>query len=1514
MTYSPEQFHHDACGLGFITRPDGRDSHEILEQGLVILANLNHRGTVNADGMSGDGAGILTQIPHAFFRSTCAALGITLPAPGWYAIGTAFFWGSEDEIAGWQKELEETTAREGQVFLGWRDVPCMPEYIGQTAREVAPIIRQFFIERTIDSRETFERKLYVIRRTVHRKIERFSGPGHFYVGNLSTSTIVYKGLLQGTQVGDFYPDLRDPAYSSALALVHSRFSTNTLGNWAFAHPYRYLAHNGEINTLRGNLNWMRAREAQLDSPLFGDDMAKLRPIIQANIPDSATFDNALEFLVLGGRSLPHAIMTMVPEAWEGDHAMPEDRRAFYHYSTALMQPWDGPAAMSFTDGRIIGATLDRNGLRPARYFTTRDGTVVMASEDGVLPVDESEITSREKLSPGTMMLIDLESHTIKHNNEAKHLVVAQHPYRQWVIENSVSLRKATVQEPVVKTEPSTIAQRQRAFGYTNEDLRILMLPMAMHAKEADGSMGTDTALAVLSKRSRMFYDYFHQLFAQVTNPPIDPLRERSVMSLRVSLGREYNLLEDGPQHARRIILPSPVLTCDELGAIEALRHDAAFQSTTISCLWDLNKGPSGLRSGLHRLCDDATRAVQAGSAILVLSDRGITQNMLAIPSLLATSAVYQHLIRIGLGGRARLVVESADAREVHHIACLVAFGAAAVCPYLALETATGFLDEGLIDDKTPAQIERSFINALTKGLLKTISKMGISTVHSYWGSQLFEIVGLSEDLVDLHFTGASSRLNGADLEDIARECMWRHRSAFEDFDALPDELSPGGEYQFRSQGPPHRWNEKTVPLLQKAVRTNEYATWKAFSDAANASANEHMTLRSLLDIRPQNPAIAIEEVEPAAEIVKRFTTGAMSMGSLSQEAHESLALAMNAIGATSNSGEGGEDPARFASMEDGSSKRSAIKQVASGRFGVTAHYLVNADMLQIKVAQGAKPGEGGQLPGHKVSEEIARLRHATKGVGLISPPPHHDIYSIEDLAQLIYDLHLVNTAARVSVKLVSEIGVGTIAAGVVKARADHVVISGYDGGTGAAPQSSIKHTGVPWELGLAETQQLLVENGLRGRVKLQADGMLRTGRDVVIAALLGADEFGFATAPLVALGCVMMRVCHLNTCPVGVATQDPVLRARFAGQPEHVINYFFFVAEEVREILAMLGARTLDEVIGRVDYLDRTPNIGLGKARNIDLNCVLREPSGSAQARKHDPSQHVVTTISESFDARVMPELQDAILSGVHVERSFVVRNVDRSIGAGISGKIAMRYGADGLADHTIDLSLTGIAGQCFGVWGAKGLTLRLTGSCNDYTGKGLSGAILSVRASPAVQYEPHNAIITGNVALYGATSGQAFFAGRAGERFAVRNSGATTVVEGVGDHGCEYMTGGCVVILGSVGRNFGAGMSGGVAFVYEPEDILKTKANLEMIGLCAPEARDFAMLRTLLEEHVAMTASTFALSLLDDWEECCDGFCKVVPNDIKRLQDDRRNNAELAGMDNTFASPESSREMVQKS
>ncbi len=1475
--YDPA-YDHDACGFGFVARVDGRKTRETVEEGLEILVNLEHRGASGSDPETGDGAGILVQVPDAFFRRACEGLDFELPPAGRYGVGIIFE-RSEGEGSVCEEQLRRIAEEEGQRLLGFRDVPIAPSEAGRLARGVMPRIRQVFVGAGEGlSQDAFERKLYVIRRLLHKAVEEAHS---CYVVSLSSRTVVYKGLLKGQQLARFYADLRDPEFASAIALVHERFSTNTLGSWELAHPYRYVAHNGEFNTLRGNMNWMRAREARLESLLFGDDIGKLSPVIVPGQSDSAIFDNALELLFLAGRTLPHAVAMMMPEAWENDDLMDPDRRDFYRYHSALMEPWDGPAAVAFTDGRVVGATLDRNGLRPARYIVTRDGRVVMASEDGALRVNPEDIVERWRLRPGRMLVVDTEQNRLLHDEDVKRPLFERQPYGAWVEAGEVHLEELPeVSANGQRPEPASRFERQQAFGYTLEDTRILLAPMAQNGKEPDGSMGTDTPLAVLSERPQLLFSYFKQLFAQVTNPPIDPLREELVMSLKMSLGPEGNLFGETPEHCRRLLLDGPVLTDAGLEKLRRLSSEP-FAAATLSTLFTAGE-EGGLERALDGLCEKAESAVRGGSTVLVLSDRGVSPTQAPMPSLLATAAVHHHLVRVGIRTSTSLVVETAEAREVHHFALLIGYGATAVAPYLAFETIEEMTGEGVLAGMDPEEAARNYVKAIGKGLLKVISKMGISTLFSYCGAQIFEAVGLDRELVDKHFTGTASRIGGVGLEEIEREVLERHKKAFWPFEDDTEELDVGGEYQQRMQGQYHQWNAYSIPPLQRAVKTGSFETFKEFTRHFNERNARFATLRGLFDF--ERDPVPIDEVEPAKEIVKRFTTGAMSLGALSKEAHETLAIAMNRIGGKSNTGEGGEDPERFADE-----RRSAIKQVASGRFGVTTEYLVNSDVLQIKMAQGAKPGEGGQLPGHKVSEYIGQIRHSTPGVGLISPPPHHDIYSIEDLAQLIHDLKNANPRADVSVKLVAEVGVGTVAAGVSKAKADHITIAGHDGGTGASPLSSLKHAGLPWEIGLAETQQVLVENDLRGRVIVEADGQLKTGRDVVVAALLGAEEFAFSTAPLVATGCIMMRVCHLNTCPVGIATQDPELRKRFTGTPEHVINYFFFLAQEIREYMAEMGFRTFAEMVGRSDKLKMREAIEHWKAKGVDLSEILRKvEAAEGVAIKHSETQdHGLSgALDNELIERCRPALEDA--EPVHLR--IWIRNTNRTVGGMLSGEVARRYGGEGLPDGAIRIDFEGVAGQSFGAWLAKGVTFKLTGTTNDYVGKGLSGGRLAVAPPENVGYTPEESIVVGNVALYGATGGEAYFRGYAGERFAVRNSGAEAVVEGVGDHGCEYMTGGVAVVLGPTGRNFAAGMSGGMAFVLDAEDRFETLCNKDMVGLESLEAEeDVSLVRGLVERHLEWTGSTVARRVLDNWEQMLPKFVKVMPHDLKRVLRERQ-------------------------
>ncbi len=1486
--YDPE-FEHDACGVGFVADIKGRRSHELVQKGLQVLVNLTHRGATGCDPGTGDGAGILLQLPHAFLRKEAGRLGIRLPAPGAYGAGMLFLPRDRDRRAACERIIAETVSEEGQQLLGWRDVPRDSTKIGRLAAEVEPEIRQVFIARGpgVADEEAFERRLYVIRRVIERHVQTLGDPefGTFHIPSLSARTIVYKGLLLAHQIKGFYEDLADPTLATALAIVHQRYSTNTHPTWDLAHPYRYIAHNGEINTLRGNRNWMRARQAILRSGAFGNDLEKLFPICTETGSDSATFDNALEFLVLTGRSLPHAVMMLIPEAWEGHESMDEAKRGFYEFHGCLTEPWDGPASIAFTDGVRIGAVLDRNGLRPSRYLVTKDDFVVMASEVGVLPIEPEDVAIKGRLEPGRMFLIDTSLGRIVDDPELKEEISTRRPYRAWVEANRVRLEDMPPAAPLFQSNPETLVQRQQVFGYTREDLRILIAPMAANGEEAVGSMGDDAALAALSTRPRMLFDYFKQLFAQVTNPAIDPIREELVMSLRSTLGTERNLLEETPEHARLISLDQPVLRNEDLEKIRAM-DGPDFAAVTLPTVFKAADGAEGLEGVLEKLCADAAAAARGGKNVLILSDRGIGPEHAPIPILLALAGVHHHLIREGLRTRVGLVAETGEAREVAHFALLIGYGAGAVNPYLAFETIEQLVREGA---HVPAGFDRdkaigNYIKAVKKGLLKIFSKMGISTLASYRGAQIFEAIGLSRSLVERYFTKTPSRVDGIGLDMIALEAGLRHANAFGPRARHRSEtdLDAGGIYQWRRDGEAHLLSPASVARLQHAVRQGSYATYQEYAQLINEQSERLCTLRGLFRLRPAGEPVPLDEVEPAAEIVKRFCTGAMSFGSISREAHETLAIAMNRIGGKSNTGEGGEDPVRFRPDPNGDLRRSAIKQVASGRFGVTSFYLVNSDEMQIKIAQGAKPGEGGQLPGHKVDRYVARIRYATPGVGLISPPPHHDIYSIEDLAQLIYDLHCANNRARVSVKLVSGTGVGIIAAGVAKGKADGVLIAGHDGGTGASPQGSIKHAGAPWEIGLAETQQALVLNNLRGRIRVQVDGQLKTGRDVVIGALLGADEFGFSTAPLVATGCIMMRVCHLNTCPVGIATQDPVLRKKFEGKPEHVVNYFFYVAEEVRELMAGMGFRRFDDLIGRVDRLEVQAAIDHWKARGLDFSEILHEPevADGVPRRCIEPQD---TGLAKALDIELIRLAREALEEMRPVEIEMAIRNIHRTVGTMLGAEISRRHGLEGLPENTIRCRFTGSAGQSFGAFIPKGLTMVLEGDANDYIGKGLSGGRLIVYPSRRATFDPAENILVGNVVLYGATGGEAFFNGVAGERFAVRNSGARAVVEGVGDHGCEYMTGGIVIVLGATGRNFAAGMSGGIAYVLDQDRDFETRCNRSMVELEPLEAGDVETLRHLIEAHFRHTRSRRAERILEKWQSMLPKFVKVMPVDYKR-------------------------------
>ncbi|WP_022982448.1 glutamate synthase-related protein [Ideonella sp. B508-1] len=1531
--YQPEA-EKDACGVGFVAHIKGNKDHRIIEQGLKILENLDHRGAVGADKLMGDGAGILIQIPDDFFRAEMAAQGVELPPPGEYGVGMIFLPKEHASRLACEQELERAIKAEGQVLLGWRDVPVdqdMP--MSPTVRKTEPIIRQVFIGRGPDIivPDALERKLYVIRKTASAAIQRLklTHSREYYVPSMSCRTIIYKGLLLADQVGKYYKDLQDPRAVSALALVHQRFSTNTFPEWPLAHPYRMVAHNGEINTVKGNFNWMRAREGVMKSPVLGDDLKKLYPISFEGQSDTATFDNALELLTMSGYPLAHAAMMMIPEAWENHELMDERRRAFYEYHASMMEPWDGPAAMVFTDGKQIGATLDRNGLRPARYLVTDDDLVVMASESGVLPIPENKIVKKWRLQPGKMFLIDFEQGRIVDDAELKNQYASARPYRQWI--DNVRVRLDDVSAPA-NAGPAyfkdTLLDRQQAFGYTQEDVKFLMAPMAINGEEGIGSMGNDSPLAVLSDKNKPLYNYFKQLFAQVTNPPIDPIREAIVMSLNSFIGPKPNLLDiNAVNPPMRLEVHQPVLDFQDMArlrSIEAETH-GKFKTYEVNITYPLAWGKAGVEAKLASLCAEAVDAIQSGHNILIITDKAMDRDNVAIPALLALSAIHHHLVREGLRTSAGLVVETGSAREVHHFAVLAGYGAEAVHPYLALESLMAMHAE-LPGDLSAEKAIYNYIKAIGKGLSKIMSKMGVSTYMSYCGAQLFEAIGLSKDLVTKYFRGTATQVEGIGVFEVAEEALRNHRAAFGTDPVLAAMLETGGEYAWRARGEEHMWTPDAIAKLQHSTRSGKFDTYKEYAQIINDQSKRHLTLRGLFEFKfDPAKAIPVDEVEPAAEIVKRFATGAMSLGSISTEAHSTLALAMNRIGGKSNTGEGGEDPARYRNelkgipitagtkvsdvvgkdvieadyeMKDGDSLRSKIKQVASGRFGVTTEYLVSADQIQIKMAQGAKPGEGGQLPGGKVSNYIGRLRHSVPGVGLISPPPHHDIYSIEDLAQLIHDLKNVNPQSGISVKLVSEVGVGTIAAGVAKCKADHIVIAGHDGGTGASPWSSIKHAGTPWELGLAETQQTLVLNRLRGRVRVQADGQMKTGRDVVIGALLGADEFGFATAPLVVEGCIMMRKCHLNTCPVGVATQDPVLRQKFSGKPEHVVNYFFFVAEEARQIMAQLGIRTFDELIGRADLLDTRKAVTHWKAKGLDFSRVFHQPAVPVEVpRFHvDVQEH---GLEKALDVRLIEKSRAAIEKGEKVQFMDEARNVNRSVGAMLSGEL-IRHRPDGLPDHTLFIQLEGTGGQSFGAFLAPGITLYLIGEANDYTGKGLSGGRVVVRPSIEFRGDSTSNIIVGNTALIGATSGEAFFRGVAGERFGVRLSGASAVVEGTGDHGCEYMTGGTVVVLGKTGRNFAAGMSGGVAYVYDEDGLFAKRCNTAMVALdkVLPAAEqeasvdpaiwhrgltDEALLKKMVEDHHKWTGSLQARHILDHWAESRAKFVKVFPHEYKR-------------------------------
>lgn len=1489
--YDP-QHEKDSCGIGFVVNIKGKKSHDIVRKGLQVLENLTHRGAQGADSHTGDGAGILLQTPHTFLKRVAGDAGVVLPEVGEYGVGQLFLPPKTDSRRLCEKVFTEIIAEEGLRLLGWRDVPVKSDQIGALARTTEPFMRQVFIARDAFNETQFERKLYVVRKRVEKAVTEsaIQGREHFYVPSLSANTIVYKGLLLPHQMAAYYQDLTDERMVSALALVHSRFSTNTFPTWPRAHPYRYVCHNGEINTLKGNVNWMKARQGRLHSELFGKDMEKLFPIVSEDQSDSACLDNALEFLLLGGRSLPHAMMMLIPEPWVANPQMDLDRRGFYQYHAAMMEPWDGPAAVCFTDGKLIGATLDRNGLRPCRYHVTTDGLVVLASEAGVLPADPKDIRMKGRLQPGRMFLVDTVQGRIIDDEEIKAGIVGRKPYRSWVTQYGVSLDELPDPLNVPQPDHPTIRQRQQAFGYTVEELKMVITPMIVTGEEAISSMGTDTPLAVLSDRPQLLFKYFKQLFAQVTNPPIDPIREQLVMSLVTNIGPKPNLMDESPESCRRIKVQQPILTNADLQKIRGI-SDPHFKSKTLRMLFRVAEGPDGLGEAVDDLCKQASHAIKEGYKFLILSDRGVNEEWAPIPSLVGISAVHHHLVRECTRTEVGLILETGEPRDVHQFACLIGYGAGTINPYLVFESLVDMERDNYLPEGLDAQTaEGKFIKAINKGLLKIFSKMGISTVQSYCGAQIFEAIGLNRELIDRYFTGTPSRVEGVGIREIGEETLRRHRVAYEP--AAIRQLDFGGEIHYRIQGEHHNWNPETIYKLQHASRSNDPKTYAEFAQIVNDEGKRRSNLRGLLDFKFDPQPIPIEEVESAKEIVKRFNTGAMSFGSISKEAHETLAIAMNRLGGKSNTGEGGEDPERFRPLPNGDSKNSYIKQVASARFGVTAHYLVNARELQIKMAQGAKPGEGGQLPGHKVDENIARFRYATPGVQLISPPPHHDIYSIEDLAQLIFDLKNSNPDAGVSVKLVSEVGVGTVAAGVAKAHADKVLISGDSGGTGASPLSSIKYAGIPWELGLAETHQTLVLNDLRGRIRVETDGQMKTGRDVIIATLLGAEEYGFATAPLIVEGCIMMRKCHLNTCPVGIATQDPELRKKFNGKPEHIVNYLFFVAEEARQLMAKLGFRTINEMVGRVDKLKITKAVDHWKAKGLDLTPLLTAPDVSVDVPRYcvQKQDHGLADI---LDNKLVELCKAAIEVGEKVTVELPIRNINRTTGTVLSSKVAKKYGPDGLPEDTISIKFSGSAGQSFGAFLAKGITLTLEGESNDYIGKGLSGGKIIVFPPKNILYSPEETILIGNTSLYGATQGEAYFYGMAGERFAVRNSGAQTVVEGTGDHGCEYMTGGVVVVLGMTGRNFAAGMSGGVAFVLDDTGTFQSRCNTGMVELeTVTMKEDKQLLHGLLTKHFMYTGSRKAKQVLDAFEATVPKFVKVMPVDYKRVIEERKRKA----------------------
>ncbi len=1487
--YDP-RFEHDACGIGFVANIKGKKSNEILHKALTILVNLDHRGGQGAETNTGDGAGILMQIPHTFFEKECAKLNINLPSAGQYGVGMLFLPNDAAKRQGCRQILEQVIQKEGQILLGWREVPVEDSMIGETAKLAQPYIVQVFIGANPQNKDNlaFERKLYAIRKGAKKEIRTslLKDGETFYFASLSSSTIVYKGMLTPEQLDQFYLDLKDPGVEIALALVHSRFSTNTFPSWERAHPYRYLIHNGEINTLRGNVNWMHARQAMCKSELFGDDINKVLPVIDQDGSDSGMFDNCMEFLFLSGRSLPHAAMMMIPEPWSNHESMSDEKKAFYEYHSCLMEPWDGPAAIGFTDGKVIGAVLDRNGLRPSRYYVTKDDMIILASEVGVLDVEPENVAYKERLHPGRMLLVDTEEGRIVTDQELKQRMASEHPYRQWLDKYMVNLEDMPESPEVPEPECQNITQRQQAFGYTHEDLLKTLEPMAKNGVDPIGAMGNDAALAVLSEKPQLLYSYFKQLFAQVTNPPIDSIREEIITATGTTIGSEKNLIKPEPDSCRKLRIKTPILSNKELAKLRCIKKDG-YKAASLPILYKVSDGSQGLEKALDNLFQAADHAIAGGANLLILSDRGMNGENAAIPALLAVSGLHHHLIREGTRTRISLLLESGEPREVHHFAVLLGYGASAINPYLAIETVENMISQGYITDLSPKDAIKNYIKAATKGVVKVMSKMGISTIQSYCGAQIFEAVGIHKSVVDKYFTWTPSRIGGINIDAIAREVELRHQRAYSEQEGRDCTLDSGSDFQWRHDAEEHMFNPQSIYYLQQACQNSNYGLFKEYSTLMDKETRKRCTLRGQFAFKSKRQPVPIDEVETVESICRRFKTGAMSFGSIGKEAHECLAIAMNRIGGKSNTGEGGEDPARFIPDPNGDSRRSAIKQVASGRFGVTSNYLVNADEIQIKMAQGAKPGEGGQLPGGKVYPWVAQVRGTTAGVGLISPPPHHDIYSIEDLAELIHDLKNANPRARINVKLVSEVGVGTIAAGVAKGRADVVLISGYDGGTGASPRTSMRHAGLPWELGLAETHQTLVLNKLRDRIVVETDGKLMTGRDVIIATLLGAEEYGFATTPLVAMGCVMMRVCNLDTCPVGIATQNPELRKNFKGKPEYVVNFMRYIAQEMREIMAEIGFRTINEMVGRTDMLETCDAANHWKRKGIDLSELLFQPDVPETVGRYRSiaQDH---KLEKSLDMQQLLKIcQPALEHGEPVEARLPIRNINRVAGTILGSEVTRRYGAEGLPEDTIRLNFNGSAGQSFGAFVPRGITLTLEGDANDYVGKGLSGGKLIVFPSAKSTFVPEENIIIGNVALYGATSGEAYFRGLAGERFCVRNSGVRAVVEGVGDHGCEYMTGGRVVVLGSTGRNFAAGMSGGIAYVLDEDGTFPNRCNMEMVLLEKLEnAEEIKEVKNLIEQHLAYTQSGIAQRVLDNWDYMLPKFVRVIPKDYKRMME----------------------------